>query len=122
MYGCQEKNHIDDAGLISLRFCFIIVGVMGFAEGCHTLKKQNKPPEYSKQAAKFLNKQEKHVKQRIKTCIEKIPAGDIIPYQANKKYFRLRVGDFRILFSWLTDEQIFIAVIDSRGQVYKKGV
>ena len=88
----------------------------------HPLKTQRKQPEYSKQAAKFLNRQEKSTKQRIKDSIEKIPAGDIIPYQANKKYFRLRVGDFRILFAWLTDEQLFIAVIDGRGQVYKKGV
>ena len=86
------------------------------------MKIQKKPPEYSKQAAKFLNKQEKSTKQRIKAGIEKIPAGDIIPYQANKKYFRLRVGDYRILFNWHTDEQIFVAVIDGRGQVYRKGV
>ncbi|MCL1844846.1 MAG: type II toxin-antitoxin system RelE/ParE family toxin [Defluviitaleaceae bacterium] len=86
------------------------------------MKIQKKPPEYSKQAVKFLNKQDISTKLRIKTSIEKIPDGDIIPYQANKKYSRLRVGDYRILFNWVSDEQIFIAVIDGRGQVYKKGV
>ena len=85
------------------------------------MKLQKKPPEYSKQAAKFLSKQDVFTKMRIKTSIEKIPDGDI-PYQANKKYSRLRVGGYRILFNWVTDEQIFVAVIDGRGQVYKKGV
>lgn len=86
------------------------------------MKIQKKPPEYSKQAAKFLSRQDVFTKLRIKTSIEKIPCGDIIPYRANKKYSRLRVGNYRILFSWVTDAQIFVAVIDGRGQVYKKGV
>ena len=86
------------------------------------MKIQKKPPEYSKQASKFINKQEISTKQRIKASIEKIPDGDIIPYKANKKFSRLRVGDYRILFKWLSEEQIFIAVIDCRGQAYRKGV
>ena len=86
------------------------------------MKMQKKPPQYSKQAVKFLNKQDISTKLRIKISIEKMPAGDIISYKANKKYFRLRIGDYRILFNWVTDEQIFVAVIDGRGQVYKKGV
>lgn len=60
--------------------------------------------------------------QRIKNGVEKIPLGDIKPYKSNPEYSRLRIGNHRILFKWLSDEQIFISLIDSRGQAYKKGV
>ena len=83
---------------------------------------QKLPPKYSKQAAKCLNSLDKKSQQRLKDSIEKIPDGDIIPYKARMGYFRLRAGSFRILFKWFCDEQIFVAVIDSRGQAYKKGV
>ena len=86
------------------------------------LRVQSLPPEYSKQADKFLAGLDQKTEQRIKEKIEKIPEGDIVPYKGKAGYFRLRVGDYRILFSWINSEQILIAVIDNRGQVYKKGV
>ena len=86
------------------------------------MRVQKLPPEYSKQADKYLKDLDKKTERRIKDGIEKIPAGDIIPYKAKAGYFRLRVGNYRILFKWLNDEQILIAIIDSRGQAYKKGV
>ena len=86
------------------------------------MKVQIKPPEYSKQAGKYLERLDKTTQQRLKDGIEKIPASDIIPYKARAGYFRLRNGVYRILFKWLSDEQIFIALIDTRGQAYKKGV
>ena len=86
------------------------------------MKVQKVPPEYSKQAAKFIESLDKKTQQSLKDGIEKIPDGDIIPYKARVSYFRLRIGGYRILFNWLSDEQVFIALIDSRGQAYKKGV
>ena len=86
------------------------------------MKLQSLPPEYSKHAAKYLESLDKKAQQRLKDGIEKIPAGDIIPYKARRGYFRLRIGGYRILFDWLSDEQVYVAVIDSRGQAYKKGV
>ena len=86
------------------------------------MKVQKKPPEYSNQAAKFVESLDKKTQQRLKDGIEKIPDGDIAPYKAKLGYFRLRIGGYRILFRWIDFEQIFIAVIDGRGQVYKKGV
>ena len=86
------------------------------------MKVQKLPPEYSKQAGKYLESLDKKTQQRLKDGIEKIPAGDIVPYKARAGYFRLRLGRYRLLFKWINEEQIFIAVIDSRGQVYKKGV
>ena len=86
------------------------------------MKQQNLPPEYSKQADKFLSGLDIKTEQRLKKGIEKIPEGNIRPYKSNPDYFRLRVGDYRILFKWLCDEQILVALIERRGQVYKKGV
>ncbi|MCL2056177.1 MAG: type II toxin-antitoxin system RelE/ParE family toxin [Oscillospiraceae bacterium] len=86
------------------------------------MRAQKLPPEYSRQAAKFVENSDKKTQQRLKDGIEKIPAGDIIPYKAREGYYRLRVGGYRILFIWLSDEQIYVALIDSRGQAYKKGV
>jgi len=86
------------------------------------LRQQKLPPEYSKQADKFLNSLDRKAEQRLKIGIEKIPEGDIRPYKSNPDYLRLRIGDYRVLFKWLSDTQILIALIDNRGQVYKKGV
>jgi len=86
------------------------------------MKEQRSDPEYTKQADKYLSGLDKKSEERLKKAIEKIPVGDIIPYKGHVGYFRLRVGTHRILFKWITDEQILISVIDSRGQIYKKGV
>jgi len=86
------------------------------------LRKQKLPPEPSKQAKKFLESLDKKSKHRIREGIEKIPEGDISPYKSKKGYYRLRIGDYRVVFTWISDEQIAIMIIDSRGQAYKKGV
>jgi mRNA interferase RelE/StbE len=73
---------------------------------------------YSKNALKFLKKQDKSTQQRIITAIEKLPLeGDIIKLQGTDGY-RLRVGTFRVLFNV---DGIIIDIIDigNRGQIYK---
>lgn len=72
---------------------------------------------YSKQAIKFLAKQENAVRTRIKNAIMKLPVGDVKKLKG-QPYYRLRVGDFRILFT--RDGHIIeVSRIDNRGQVYK---
>lgn len=74
--------------------------------------------KYSKQAKKFLVRQEHKIRRRIEAAIHTLPLGDVKKLQGQSGY-RLRVGDFRILF----DEEgnvIMIIRIDNRGQVYKK--
>ena len=72
---------------------------------------------YSKQALKFLGRQEKRVRDRIKAVLEKLPEGDVKKL-AGRAYYRLRVGDFRILFD--KDGNVILVIkIDSRGQIYK---
>ncbi len=72
---------------------------------------------YSKQAVKFLEKQEESIRRRIQNAIGRLPAGDVKKL-AGQPYYRLRVGDYRVLFT--RDRRIlFVSKIDNRGQVYK---
>jgi len=92
------------------------------------------PIQYSKQAEKFLNKQNNHTFFRIISAIDKLPEGDVVKMKNIDNTFRLRVGSFRILFkvhdnvifvtkgttSNMYNHVIFVDKIESRGQVYKK--
>ena len=73
--------------------------------------------KYSKQARKFLEKQEQRVRQRIEAAIQTLPAGDVKKLQG-QPYYRLRVGDFRVIFD-REGSVILVVKIDNRGQVYK---
>ena len=73
--------------------------------------------KYSKQARKFLEKQELSVRRRIETAIQLLPVGDVKKLKG-QPYYRLRVGDFRVLFD-RNGEVLLIVKIDNRGQVYK---
>lgn len=73
---------------------------------------------YSKQAQKFLAKQEISVRNRIIAAIEKLPGGDVKRLKGSP-YYRLRVGDVRVIFD-RDGNILFVIRIDSRGQVYKQ--
>ena len=74
---------------------------------------------YSRASVKVINSMDKSTKQRIKAGIEKIPKGDIKPLKGSSGTYRLRVGDWRILFSYPEDDIILIEKIGPRGDVYK---
>ena len=74
--------------------------------------------QYSKQAAKFLQKQDVPTRKRLIAAIHALPSGDARKLQGKDGY-RLRVGDFRVLFD-NDGNIIYITKIDNRGQVYKK--
>lgn len=82
----------------------------------------------SKKAQKFISKQDKNTKQRIKESLLKLAENpykkgtlDIKPLQGNKDQFRLRVGDLRILYTIDNGELIILILkIDSRGDIYKR--
>lgn len=75
--------------------------------------------EYKKKAVKYINSCDKATKKRLKEAIEKIPLGDIKKLKGFENDYRLRVGDFRVLFT-LEDDIIIIDEIGPRGQIYKK--
>lgn len=74
--------------------------------------------KYSKQAIKFLKKQDMASRTRIISAVESLPSGDVKKLRGTNLY-RLRVGDYRIIFD-RRGNIIFVEKIDSRGEVYKK--
>ena len=83
--------------------------------------------QYSKKAAKYISGLDRITKQRLKIAIEGLtenpPKGDIKllqGYSDGRK--RLRVGKYRIIYNYISEEKIeilFIMNIDSRGDIYK---
>ncbi len=77
-----------------------------------------------KNAVKFIQKQERKTQIRLLRAINALPYnGDIKKMSGYASLYRLRVGDFRILFEVtpLSDTITLIDVIDAdnRGQIYK---
>ena len=76
---------------------------------------------YAKAAVKVINGMDQPTKQRIKAALERLPDGDIKPYKGSPGTYRLRVGDWRILFSYPERDTILIEKIGPRGGIYKGG-
>jgi mRNA interferase RelE/StbE len=76
-----------------------------------------------KQAAKYLESLDAVMKRRITEALKNLadepPAGDIKRLQGQEAAYRLRIGNYRILFK---DKVTCIAVykIGPRGQIYKE--
>ncbi len=67
---------------------------------------------YSKQAIKTLGGMDMPTKQRIRTAIELLPEGDTKQIEGRKLVtYRLRVGGWRVLYSFGMDNTIFIEKI-----------
>ena len=83
--------------------------------------------QYKKKAVKALNAMDKPTKRRIKEAIEGLtltpPKGNIKPMQGYKDgRFRLRGGDYRIIYKYDNGgkvEILLIMDIGSRGDIYK---
>lgn len=73
--------------------------------------------QYSKQALKFLKKQDVPTRKRIINAINLLPAGDVKALQGRNDY-RLHVGDYRIIFD-INGNILLIEAIGNRGQIYK---
>lgn len=80
---------------------------------------------YFKKVQKFIEKLDEQTKLRIKESIEKL-AFDHVPHKAvrvegqKEKVFRIRVGDFRVLYVvHQEDKEITIFKVDKRSRVYE---
>lgn len=71
---------------------------------------------YSKQAEKFLKKQDAVTRERIRDAIQNLPSGDVKKLQGKNGY-RLRVGDYRVIFD-NDGNVIYVERVHNRGQVY----
>lgn len=77
--------------------------------------------EIDKKAVKFISTQPMFQQERIFKAIYKLPyQGDIKAMQGNSGYFRLRVGDYRIIYT--VDNNVLlvrVVAVGNRGQIYK---
>ena len=74
--------------------------------------------QITKTAVKDIKKLDTTTRDRILKGIYKLPAGDIKHLQGYSNYYRLRIGDFRIIYS-VSKEIITISAVLPRGEVYK---
>ena len=77
--------------------------------------------EIEKKAIKFISKQPKPQQVRIFKAIYQLPfIGDIKAMKGHEGYFRLRVGDYRVIYT-VNDTVLLIQVVEvgNRGDIYK---
>jgi len=75
---------------------------------------------YGKDAAKVINRLDAPTKRRIKVAIERLPDGDIKQIKGQDIItYRLRVGGWRVLYSFENDSTIFVEKVAPRGEAYK---
>lgn len=75
-----------------------------------------------KKAKKFIDKLPLNEKRRVVSAIEQLPEGeDIKALKGYPDLLRLRVGDYRIIYT-VDHGELIVLVIDagSRGQIYKQ--
>lgn len=75
-----------------------------------------------KRAKKFIDGLPKNEQKRIVAAIERLPVGeDIKALKGHEGLLRLRVGDYRIIYT-VDHGQLIVYVIDAgnRGQIYHR--
>jgi len=74
-----------------------------------------------RKALKFIHKQPADQKKRILAAIYKLPdEGDRRPMEGTKNVLRLRVGNYRIIYTVDRDVlTVYVIGADNRGQIYK---
>lgn len=82
--------------------------------------------KYSKKSLKFLAKQSQSTVARITAAIKYLtdtpPKGDIKPLQGVKGKMRLRIGGYRVIYYYISENEIRILYVDeigNRGDIYK---
>ena len=77
--------------------------------------------EIAAPARKFIERQPRQQQERILKAIAKLPTeGDIKPLRGQPQIFRLRVGDYRIIYTIRNELlQILILNVGNRGDIYK---
>ena len=77
--------------------------------------------EIMKPARKFIERQTPHNQERLLKAIYRLPhEGDIKPLSGQKNVFRLRTGNYRVIYS-VHDDVLIVEIMTAgnRGDVYK---
>lgn len=74
--------------------------------------------KYSKQAEKYLKKLHRPKREQIINAIHLLPEGDVKPMNGRGNLYRLRVNDYRVIFS-REGAILLITKIGSRGDIYQ---
>lgn len=75
-----------------------------------------------KRAKKFIDRLPLNEKRRVVAAIERLPDGeDIKQLKGHADLLRLRIGDYRIIYT-IDNGELIVCVIDagSRGQIYNR--
>ena len=74
-----------------------------------------------KPARKFIERQARTQQERLLTAIYRLPyEGDIKPLTGKENVYRLRVGDYRVIYSVYDDVlTVEVLTVGNRGDVYK---
>ena len=72
----------------------------------------------SKTFQKSFKALDKPIKQRVRTAIEKLPLGDIKKLQGYTAMYRLRIGNYRVIFE-MNNDIIYIKDILDREEEHE---
>ena len=76
--------------------------------------------EINKRPQKFIKAQPRNQQERLLRAIYKLPEGDVKPLSGYQGVFRLRVGDYRVIYEVHHDILLITVVnVGNRGQIYK---
>ena len=73
--------------------------------------------DFSKQAIKFISKQDQEMQKRLREAIEEYPDG--IEKLKGYKLFKKRVGDIRIIFND-KGKIVKVELVGNRGEIYRR--
>lgn len=77
--------------------------------------------ELNKKSQKFIKSQQPKQQERLLKAIYKLPDGDVKALSGFKDVYRLRVGDYRVIYELHNDVLLILIVnIGNRGQIYNK--
>ena len=77
---------------------------------------------YTKAAVKAISAMDSQTKQRIRRGVEGIPAGNIKPLRGCNGLYRLRIGGWRVIFSYPDEATVLVEKVAPRGGAYKGGL
>ena len=77
--------------------------------------------EINKRSQKFIKAQPPKQQERLLKAIYRLPDGDVRQLAGVKNAYRLRVGDYRVIYE-LRNDILLITVVNvgNRGQIYNR--